>query len=70
MEYLDLKRKLKKMRISFVNLSHVLQITPTGISRWKSRGIPIYGEIIIDLLERLPVEEREKFLTERLGEEF
>jgi hypothetical protein len=68
--YLELRKKLKKMRLTAGNFGKVLEISPNAVSRWKTREVPVYGKLIVDLLERLPVEEREKFLTERLGEEF
>jgi DNA-binding TFAR19-related protein (PDSD5 family) len=67
MEYSELKRRLKKMRITSTNLGEILEISPTAVSRWGRREVPIYGKIIIELLERLPIEERENYLKEKLS---
>jgi hypothetical protein len=68
MEYVDLRKRAKRIGLNLKELSKLIGISYDGLMKWKNVGIPDYGITLIQLLERLSLEEREKFFQEKLGE--
>jgi hypothetical protein len=67
MEYNEFKKTLKKHRASIKDFSNILEISYSGIQKWKNIGIPKYVIEYLELLERLSADEREKYLREKLN---
>jgi hypothetical protein len=67
MEYLEFKKVLKRHRTSMKDISRILEISYSGIQKWKNIGIPKYIVEYLELLERLSAEERENYLKEKLS---
>lgn len=67
MEYLEFRKILRKHRTSLKDISNILEISYGGIQKWKHIGIPRYAIEFLELLERLSVEERERYLREKLN---
>jgi len=65
-EYLELRKTLKKHRLTLKAFSQILGLTEQTVRQWKRIGIPQYAITNLELFERLTSEEREKFLQERL----
>jgi hypothetical protein len=68
MKYIELRKSLKKLRISIKEFSVLIGFTYTSVTRWNSAEVPYWVSVFIDSIERLSLEEREKFFTEKLGE--
>jgi len=66
MTYVEFKKALKFHRTSIKDLSHILEISYSGIQKWKNIGIPRYAVEYLELLTRLSADEREKYLQEKL----
>jgi len=66
MEYLDFRKILKKHRLTIRAFSQIIGLTEQTIRQWKKIGIPQYAIINLELFERLPIDEREKYLQEKL----
>jgi transcriptional regulator with XRE-family HTH domain len=69
-EYLELRKVLKKHRLTLKAFSQILGLNEQTVRQWKKIGIPQYAITNVELFERLSSEEREKFLQERLIKEF
>jgi hypothetical protein len=67
MEYKEVKTSLKKMRLSIADLGRLEGIKPNSALGWSVRGVPKSAITILELLQKLSIEEREKFLEERLN---
>jgi Mn-dependent DtxR family transcriptional regulator len=67
MEYLELRKTLKKYRITLRFFSKIIGVTEQTVRQWKKIGIPQYAVTSIELFERLTNEERENFLTEKFN---
>jgi hypothetical protein len=65
--YIDLKKTLKVLRIRIKDLAILLGMTEQGIFRWKNSEVPKHIAEYLDVLTRLPIEEREKYLAEKLA---
>jgi hypothetical protein len=66
MNYVEFKKHLKNHRTSIKDFSQILNISYSGIQKWKNIGIPQYVSEYLDVLNRLSAEEREKYLREKL----
>jgi len=66
MDYIELRKTLKKYRISLKDLSKILEVSYSGIQKWKNIGVPRYAVEYLELLGRLSAEEREKYLAEKI----
>jgi len=66
MEYIEFRKILKKNRISLKDISTILNISYSGVLKWKNIGIPQYAIEFLKILERLSAEERELYLREKL----
>jgi hypothetical protein len=67
MEYKEVKLSLKKMRLSIADLGRLEGIKANSALGWSVRGVPKSAVTILQLLERLPIEERENYLKEKLS---
>jgi hypothetical protein len=68
MNYNEFKKKLKTIRLSGKDLTAILEIDKTTPSAyWKKRDeVPIYISILLELLEKLPEDDRILFIHHKL----
>jgi predicted transcriptional regulator len=68
MEYSELKKLQKKLKISNINLSKLSGFHTTYLPQLKNRKIPQSLITIIQLLEKMPEDERVLFIHHKLKE--
>jgi hypothetical protein len=70
MEYIEFRKSLKKWRVTVKDFARIVGFSEnTNISSsWRNRGMPMWVSILVETIERLSLEEREKFFAEKLGE--
>jgi hypothetical protein len=69
-EYVEFKKSLKRWRVTVKDFARILGFSEnTNISsNWRNKGIPMTVSILIETIELLTIEQREKFFAEKLGE--
>jgi hypothetical protein len=65
---MNFRKSLKKMRLTVKDFSKLIGFTYTSVTRWNSTEIPYWVGNFVETLELLPLEQREKFFQEKLGE--
>jgi predicted transcriptional regulator len=68
MEYIEIKKLQKKMKITNITLGKLAGLHPDYIPRLKHREIPAGLITIIQLLEKMPEDERVLFIHHKLKE--
>jgi hypothetical protein len=70
MTYIEFRKKLKQWRITVKDFSNIIGFSKnTNISSgWSKNGLPHWVPTLMETLELLSIEQREKFFTEKLGE--
>jgi hypothetical protein len=67
MDYKEVKNSLKRMRLTIADLGKLEGIKPNSALGWSVRGVPKSAITILEVLEKLSIEEREKYLAEKLA---
>ncbi len=68
MEYLELRKRLKLIGLNLKEFSKIIGFSSASLNNWKNRGVPVFATSLIETLELLPLEQREKFFQEKLGD--
>jgi len=70
MEYIEYKKAIKSLNLSSLNFSKIVGISEsTPSSAWKRKNeVPQMAEVVLELLEELPVEKRLLFIHSKLKE--
>ena len=63
MDYKKFKEKLKILKLSGIDFAKIFGIAKTTMTvGWNKNGVPIWAVRSLELLERLPIEERGGFI--------
>jgi transcriptional regulator with XRE-family HTH domain len=68
LEYIDLRKRVRRAGLNLKELAKIIGVTYVAVTSWKKNGIPYYVNPLIEMLELLTLEQREKFFAEKLGE--
>jgi hypothetical protein len=69
MKYLEFRKKLKLLGLTVKEFMEINNLHQNSAGNWRTKGfVPDLVINFLEVLEKLSLEEREKFFTEKLGE--